>query len=387
MNILFTPSDNDRYHGAFLSMAKLAFIMQKEYGYNVLVVLPYEGDGKELLDSYGIRSVVIRSYDWVIPITKQGNPKTILKQIAKSILNFRAIRRIKQIIRTEKIDVAHNNTSWAYVGAAAALSTNTPLVWHIREFLEEDQKLCIWNKKAGYRLISKADRIITISKSLEKKYSTKVNPKHVVMIYNGIDPQRFTFMEHQPFQNSLFRFLIVGTVEEWKGQGDAVKACIMLLKEGVNSFELIIAGNDQSSYAKQLKALISREKAEEHIRFIGPTNTPEEYYKQADITFMCSCSEAFGRVTVEAMFAGSLVIGAKSAGTLDIIQDGETGLFYKPGDVSDLKDKIFYAINHPEESHIVAKQGQTDALQRFTAEANAMNVNAIYEEVLQERSK
>ena len=48
-----------------------------------------------------------------------------------------------------------------------------------------------------------------------------------------------------------------------------------------------------------------------------------------DIALVASCSEAFGRVTVEAMLAGMLVIGADVAGTSELICDGVNGILYE----------------------------------------------------------
>jgi glycosyltransferase involved in cell wall biosynthesis len=55
---------------------------------------------------------------------------------------------------------------------------------------------------------------------------------------------------------------------------------------------------------------------------------------------MCSRGEPFGRVTVEAMKQGVPVVGAASGGTIEIIQDGVTGLLYQLGDAEDLAAKI-----------------------------------------------
>ena len=42
--------------------------------------------------------------------------------------------------------------------------------------------------------------------------------------------------------------------------------------------------------------------------------------------------ENFGRVTVEAMAAGAVVLGTDAGGTPEIIEDGVTGFLYPPGE-------------------------------------------------------
>lgn len=86
------------------------------------------------------------------------------------VYNIIAIRKIRRLIKKEKIQIVHINTSCSYVGAQAALLENIPFVWHIREFLEEDQERCIWNNKKGYSLIGEANRVVAISDSIYQKY-------------------------------------------------------------------------------------------------------------------------------------------------------------------------------------------------------------------------
>jgi len=55
---------------------------------------------------------------------------------------------------------------------------------------------------------------------------------------------------------------------------------------------------------------------------------------------MCSRLEAFGRVTVEYLRRGRPVIGTRSGGTPEIVDDGVTGLLYNPGDIEALAEQI-----------------------------------------------
>ncbi len=58
------------------------------------------------------------------------------------------------------------------------------------------------------------------------------------------------------------------------------------------------------------------------------------------VALMCSHSEAFGRVTVEAIKFGLPVIGANSDGTRELIREGWNGLLYPRGQLAELADRI-----------------------------------------------
>lgn len=378
MNILFVASDNNRSSGAFLCMAKLASILQENYKHNVLIVLPRKGTGSAILDELGVKSMLIHSYDWTVKIGERKKIKSKLKNRIKTFLNIGAVYKMSRVIREKQIDFVHINTSWTYVGAKAALKTDIPFVWHIREFLEEDQRREIWNKKKGYSLISKASCVITVSQSLEKKYSKFLPGDRLSYIYEGIDPEPYKFLNHIILEHTRIRLIIVGKVCEKKGQMDAVRACIDLHNSRYPDIILTVVGSDTNQEAEFIKEYVANSNAMEYVNFEGIKEDTAPYYKRADITLMCSSSEAFGRVTVEAMMAGSLLIGAKSAGTCELIRDGETGLLYNSGEVQDLENKISYAIEHPIEMRKIAKQGQAEMLANMTADINAEKIQDLY---------
>ena len=63
-----------------------------------------------------------------------------------------------------------------------------------------------------------------------------------------------------------------------------------------------------------------------------------------------------------------------------MIVDGETGLFYSPGDYFELAEKIKYLINNPHILKKMGENGQAQAFKRFTFERY---VNEMFE-ILQE---
>ena len=103
-------------------------------------------------------------------------------------------------------------------------------------------------------------------------------------------------------------------------------------------------------------------------------------YKKADSAIVASKAEAFGRVTVEAMMAGTLVIGANTAGTKELIGENY-GLLYEQGNAIDLADKIIYAMQNSEKMSLIAKNAREYSLQRFSAGRNAREIFDVYETI------
>lgn len=69
---------------------------------------------------------------------------------------------------------------------------------------------------------------------------------------------------------------------------------------------------------------------------------------------------------LEAMAMGKAVIVSKSRGILDYVEDGKTGIFVEPGNPNDLREKIQYLLDHPEE----AKRLGRNAREKIEKEMN-----------------
>lgn len=228
----------------------------------------------------------IRSFKWFVPY----KPKQIIRKIKlalcyiwmplSQVYNIIAIRKIRRLIKKEKIQIVHINTSCSYVGAQAALLENIPFVWHIREFLEEDQERCIWNNKKGYSLIGEANRVVAISDSIYQKYKKLLPEADIVTIYNGIDSDDFYIDHKDLFSGNGINLAIVGSINRSKGQDQAIKACEILIEEGIDNINLRIAGKE-SEYVNFLRNYVGSKNLDKWIQFIGPQSDIKQLYRDS----------------------------------------------------------------------------------------------------------
>ena len=121
---------------------------------------------------------------------------------------------------------------------------------------------------------------------------------------------------------------------------------------------------------------------ENQIEFLGQVDDIKRLYKDTDVFCMCSKCEAFGRVTVEAMISGKLVIGSASGGTPEILGNGEYGLLFEANNYKELANKIEYALNHKNEMRELALKGSKHAVEAFDAELNAEKIYKLYNYIL-----
>lgn len=385
LNVLFMASDNNKTSGAFLSMGNLCVYLRDKYGVNVSVVVPMEGHGVEVLDKLGIEHTLIQSHDWVVPLSKNRDEAYQNEVKNKRNVNKVAVDKISEHIKNKHIDLVHINTTYSYVGALSCLKENIPFVWHLREFLEEDQSNTLWNREKGNALINKSNRVVAISDSIFNKYKPVIDDNRLVRIYNGIDATRFYKPYKQIFNNRKVRLIFVGGFEYYKGQIEFAKACAKVFKRGYDNFEIWFVGMGRLDVKQEVKEIFDSEGMYDYVKYLGYKYDVENYYSDCDISFTCAKSEAFGRTTVEAMLSGNLLIGADTAGTKELIDDNTTGILYKHGDSDDLAQKIIFALNNPHVSKRIANNGRQTMFENMTAEINADNVYELYQDIINEK--
>ena len=382
MKVLFIASDNNCTSGAFLSMAKLNQILNQNFHIDSHIILPTEGEGAKLLDELGISYSYVKSYSWVIPLSEKRRVSLFVKKKIYQIFNWFSIKKIKKHIDINHYDLVHINTTYPYVGAKAAISTKTPFVWHLREYLEEDQNRCIWDKCNGYKLIERADSVVSISTDLKEKYKKLLNTQKLQVVLNGIDTALFYKPDHEIFQRDKITLIYGGGYSVLKGIYELAAALSLLKLSNICDFDVWFLGNAPEKYIKYIQKL----GLANNCMFLGYQKDVSVWYEKADIAFTCSACEGFGRKTVEAALGGALIIGANTGGTLDIIEHEKTGLLYKQGDAVDLFNKCVYAIEHKTLAKQIAKNGQEYALKNLSALKNAEDIVAIYHEVLADQS-
>lgn len=88
--------------------------------------------------------------------------------------------------------------------------------------------------------------------------------------------------------------------------------------------------------------------------------------------------EGFPLVLVEAFAHGLPILASKLGSMADIIQDGETGLLFTPGDASELAAKVRWLLENPQQRQMLGANARRIFLEKYTAERNYAELMAIY---------
>lgn len=385
MKVLLVSSDNSDRSGAFLSMCNLAYYLKNCEGVECRVLLPYNGNGTRILETYGIEYKIITTYDWIIPIDCGNFLSNVIMRLKKYIkygINLWNLPQIDKYLEEFEPDIVHINTICTYVAAISAKKHSIPVVWHIREFLEEDWHNRIHFPKYGYSLVSSADKIICISHCIKDKFKTILDNNNITVILNGVRKDKYICQDIK--DNNEINIICVGGLLKQKGQELLVRALNIVKTKYDGEFHVYFLGTGPCM--EDLICLTKELKLESIVSFVGYCEDTENYYRKAHISVVPSYFEPFGRVTVEAMMSAAMVIGSDTAGTKELIgDDNEHGMLFKCGDFEDLAEKLLYAMENANVRNEIVARAMVYAVSELTAESNANKVFKIYQELYPDR--
>lgn len=130
--------------------------------------------------------------------------------------------------------------------------------------------------------------------------------------------------------------------------------------------------------------------AGEHARLV-PLGTLDrsalfdELRRARALIFASIWREPFGLTIIEAFASGTPVIAARFGAPADLVDDGVTGLFFRPGDAGDLAERIRWASGHPLKMAEMGRHARDEYERRYTAEANYVALVDIYRQAVAHR--
>lgn len=368
-NLLFI-SHSSLLAGAERSLLELCKELFTDYGCMCTVVLPSHGPSEELLHGVG-SATLIGPINWWC---KGGDPASEdekCKNISESLSWLICNQSLFELINP---DIILTNTIVIPWGAILASIIKKPHIWMIQEYGKLDHGLnFFYSFENILQFINESsDKIVTNSKDVQDTLFLDPKPNKVKTIYYFINLQKNDNqnlnIENYYIKRESFHLIISGTMIPSKGQEDAIRAVIDLIKNRHYQVELILVGYADPDYQKRLEVLIENEKMNDFIHIIPFMENINSLVQSSDTVLICSKKEAFGRVTLEAMLMGKPIVATNSGGTKEMIIDGETGLLYEPGDYLHLADQIEKIINNSELRNALALNAKEYSKKFFTKE-------------------
>ncbi|MEW5701727.1 MAG: glycosyltransferase family 4 protein [Candidatus Zixiibacteriota bacterium] len=154
-----------------------------------------------------------------------------------------------------------------------------------------------------------------------------------------------------------------------KRTGDLIEALSRLRDRGVR-YRCRIVGEGGALRGQVVQEIAGRGLTS-HVELVGSMAQDRlaDEYRNADVTVLPAVDEGFGMALVEAQLCGCAVVGVRSGGLTDIIEDGESGLLARPRDPGDLADMLARVLPDPALRQRLAEKGRASARRRFSSAA------------------
>lgn len=245
--------------------------------------------------------------------------------------------------------------------------------------------LSTWIEKTA---VEAADRVIAVSGQMRDDIQRHfaVDPARVVVIHNGIDPQRF---RRTGRRDALDRYgvrppyvLFVGRITDQKGIFHLLDAAAKL--PPAVQVVLCASAPDTADIEERLRRAVPQHPNVRWINSMLPVEDVVQLYSHA-VAFACpSVYEPFGLINLEAMACETPVVASAVGGILEVVEDGTTGYLVPPGRPDDLAAALRRLLDDPGAARAMGQAGRRRVEERFSWARVAARTEEVYAEAIAE---
>lgn len=372
INILYINHETDSLGGCSYSLENMIQSVSGE-------VKPYI-----LFRDYGLayEYFVQKGYDCiVIPFKLNILPRNFnyvkypFRMLYDKWFNFRARRKIADLVAQKSIQIIHSNSSVMTIGIETAMECNIKHVWHFREFQDLDfgmKPFCGMKKFRSF--MSKSDLNLSISEAVQKHWGMDKYPNSKV-VRNAV-----MGVDDVCYDKNKEKYVLFCSALLIKTKG--VELALQIFNRSQihkKGYRLVYVGKIvDEPLMSRLHKYIQKNGLEEHVSFVGYQKELTPYIRKATAFLMCSDNEALGRVSVEAMFGGCPVIAKNSGGSKEFINHGYNGfLFNDVGDGAALLGSLIST----DCSQLIMNANKT-AVELFSKEEFGMMLIRLYRDII-----
>jgi glycosyltransferase involved in cell wall biosynthesis len=264
-------------------------------------------------------------------------------------LSTRSAWRTAWDVARVRPDVVLANTIVCHRAVTAAVTVRVPALWLIHESQPPFSLLPAAEREPAQRALEHADRVVFPAAATRDLYAPLAGRARLDVAHNGFDHATFAAAARSRDRAAIrARWgvapdvvvgAVVGTINERKAQLDAVRAAAALAPEVAARLVLFLVGDVPGPYGDQVRAAAA-ELAPGRVRIVPFAEDVLDWYVGADFVVSTSRVESFPRVVCEAMWFGLPLVVAPVFGIREQVEDGVSALFFPPGDVAALAERM-----------------------------------------------
>jgi glycosyltransferase involved in cell wall biosynthesis len=226
-----------------------------------------------------------------------------------------------------------------------------------------------------------ADAVVVNCRELAKHLVAEEHEPYgqIRLCYNGIDTRNFNPENRARAEALRDASLVIGTVcalRPEKGLTTLAEAFAQIARD-TPGIRLVIVGS--GSMLAKLESMRAAFGLQDRWILVPSVSEVVPWLRSIDIFVLPSLSEAFSNSLMEAMACGCAVVASRVGGNAELVEDGETGMLFRPADAGSLALVLSKLIDQPAVRLRIAAAGTQRILSRFSREKAAATMAAIYE--------
>jgi glycosyltransferase involved in cell wall biosynthesis len=291
-------------------------------GWDILAVLPDEGELREKLKIKGIATCLV-------PLPP------IRPWLAYDMVS--CLRSFLQLCKTAQPQLIYANGSRAaFYGGATGRFMGIPAIWHCR-IADRDTYL-------DHILTRLCTYIIVNSQATAKRFGPNLLGK-IRLVYNGVNIQwlREEGVKSPDSVQALEKIILVlARASRWKRHDIALTAFETIASQHQKIHLFCVGDIDpgDTEWWEFLQEKATTSPFSDRIHWIGRVDDVRPWLRAASLLLLASENEPFGRVLVEAMACGVPVVASRSGGVPEIVRDGKDGILVEPGEAGLMAEAI-----------------------------------------------
>lgn len=368
MKIFHVAGGGDR-GGAKTHILALCSRLKQEHDLQLISLR--SGDFPESAREAGIRTTTL--FSWFVPYDY-----------------YRLIRKVRE----EKPEIVHCHGAKANIaGLLVKLFCHTTVISTIHSDYQLDylsslpKRLSIGLLNA--RALRHIDYYVTVSELFKNMLISRgFDPQRCMVIYNGLD---FEDKVEEPFDREAWLRqagidyqpgdVVLGILARLTAVKDIPTLLHAFAKARAENprLKLLIGGDGED--AEKLKALARQLQLENSVSFMGWVTDVKHFFAACDIDVLCSISESFPYSILEGVREGCAVITSDVGGMRRLIDQGESGYIFQPGDRDTFASYILELSRNTEKRRAFAEKLYAKASRMYSLESMAATQSRIYENI------
>jgi glycosyltransferase involved in cell wall biosynthesis len=225
-----------------------------------------------------------------------------------------------------------------------------------------------------------ADLLRAVSNSTREQLSVSAPGKKIIQFPTWTDIDAFLLAGMQRKENCEKTIIYAGVLTPLKGVHHLINAFARVADEFSRVQLLIIGKEVHKRYAADLRIQVTDLGLDERVLFIGARSQAElaVFMARAAVLVLPSSSEGLPRVIIEAMAAGTPVIGTHVGGIPELVENGARGFLTPPGDEIALAEKLYVILSNPEKARKMGECGHAFAKTIFSTEQYVRGYQQIF---------